>query len=215
MSVRHDTKAEDPRQEQASCPTGSAEPHCSAQRSRNMAAIHSKDTKPEILVRQYLWKHGFRYRLNHPRLPGKPDIVLKKYRTCIFVNGCFWHGHDTLPTLMAEVGTPVTPLSTLQSSACCKIPKSNTNFWVSKIRRNQQRDLEVQQKLATMGWHSLTIWECQLKANCREQTLKSLAHTLHHIYLLDRKPAPKPYKFPDTTLPMVAEDEMPLPSSPC
>ena len=86
------------------------------QRHNNMAAIKGKDTKPEVLVRKFLWSHGFRYRLNHPRLPGKPDIVLRKYRTCIFVNGCFWHGHEG-----------------------CKyyvVPKSNTKFWQDKILRN-------------------------------------------------------------------------------
>ena len=102
------------------------------QRHNNMAAIRGKDTKPEILVRKFLWSHGFRYRLNHPRLPGKPDIVLRKYRTCIFVNGCFWHGHEG-----------------------CKyyvVPKSNTKFWQDKIHRNQERDHEVLHRLAEMGW---------------------------------------------------------------
>lgn len=101
------------------------------QRHRNMAAIHSKDTKPEMLVRKYLWNRGFRYRINNPRLPGKPDIVLRKYRTCIFVNGCFGHGHEG-----------------------CKyyvVPKTNTKFWLDKINRNRQRDKEEQPKLAKMG----------------------------------------------------------------
>ncbi|MBQ8989861.1 MAG: very short patch repair endonuclease, partial [Prevotella sp.] len=79
------------------------------QRSKNMAAIRNKDTKPEMIVRRGLWKRGFRYRLNHKRLPGHPDLVLRKYRTCIFVNGCFWHGH-------------LVELSKMESSACCKIP---------------------------------------------------------------------------------------------
>ena len=69
------------------------------QRHKNMAAIHSANTKPEMIVRKYLFAHGFRYRLNHPRLPGRPDIVLRKYRTCIFINGCFWHGHEGLQIL--------------------------------------------------------------------------------------------------------------------
>ena len=136
------------------------------QRHNNMAAIKGKDTKPEVLVRKYLWSHGFRYRLNHPRLPGKPDIVLRKYRTCIFVNGCFWHGHEG-----------------------CKyyvVPKSNTKFWQDKIKRNQQRDLEVMPKLAEMGWHTIVVWECELKPAVREQTLESLAFTLNHIFLQDR-----------------------------
>ena len=103
------------------------------QRHNNMAAIRGKDTKPEILVRKFLWARGFRYRLNHPRLPGKPDIVLRKYRTCILVNGCFWHGHEG-----------------------CKyyvVPKSNTEFWMEKIRRNRERDHEVLHRLAEMAYH--------------------------------------------------------------
>lgn len=133
------------------------------QRHKNMAAIRGKNTKPEIIVRKYLWKHGYRYRLNHHRLPGKPDIVMRKYRTCIFVNGCFWHGHED-----------------------CRyytIPKSNTEFWRSKVKRNQERDAEVKQQLSEMGWHSITIWECELKPNRREKTLESLLYTLSKIFL--------------------------------
>lgn len=135
------------------------------QRHKNMAAIHSANTKPEMIVRKYLFSHGFRYRLNHPRLPGRPDIVLRKYHTCIFVNGCFWHGHKG-----------------------CKyyvIPKSNTEFWTNKINRNIARDERVQKELAKMGWHCITIWECDLKPQKREQTLISLEYTLNHIYLKD------------------------------
>ena len=135
------------------------------QRHENMAAIHGKDTKPEMVVRRWLWSHGFRYRLNDKRLPGKPDVVMRKYRTCIFVNGCFWHGHEG-----------------------CKyytIPKTNQEFWVKKIQRNQERDHEVMRKLAQIGWHSITIWECELKTKHREQTLESLAFTLNHILLQD------------------------------
>ena len=145
-----------------------------------MAAIRSKDTKPEIIVRKGLWSRGFRYRLNYKRLPGHPDLVLRKYRTCIFVNGCFWHGHGV--SLNIEHG----PL-TIESSACCKIPKTNREFWVKKIRRNMERDREEQRKLASMGWHCITIWECELKPKIREQTLESLAYTLNHIWLEDRK----------------------------
>ena len=108
------------------------------QRHKNMAAIRGKDTKPEMIVRKELWSRGFRYRLNSPRLPGHPDLVLRKYRTCIFVNGCFWHGHE----------------------GCCKIPNTNREFWVAKIKRNQERDIETQKRLAEMGWHCITIWEC-------------------------------------------------------
>ena len=139
---------------------------------KNMAAIRSKNTKPEMIVRRGLWKRGFRFRLNHKRLPGHPDLVLRKYRTCIFVNGCFWHGHFV-------------ELSKLKNSACCKIPTTNRDFWVKKICRNKERDKEDQKKLAAMGWHCVTVWECELKPSQREQTLDSIAFTLNHIYLQD------------------------------
>ena len=144
-----------------------------------MAAIHSKDTKPEMIVRRALWKQGFRYRLNHKRLPGHPDLVLRKYRTCIFVNGCFWHGHNVLSVLSGKME------EVFESSDCCKIPKTNQAFWVAKIRRNKVRDREVQRKLAAMGWHCITVWECELRPQKREETLKSIAFTLNHIWLQD------------------------------
>lgn len=137
------------------------------QRHRNMAAIRGKDTKPELLVRKYLFSRGFRYRLNHPRLPGHPDIVLRKYRTVIFVNGCFWHGHENCKYF--------------------RLPKTNIDFWQKKIERNKERDKEEQCQLAAMGWHCITVWECQLKSKVREQTLESLEYTLNHIFLEDRK----------------------------
>ena len=143
------------------------------QRHANMAAIRSKDTKPEMIVRRGLWKRGFRYRLNHKRLPGHPDLVLRKYRTCIFVNGCFWHGHH------------INLQFTISNSGCCKIPKTNREFWVAKIRRNKERDKEEQRKLAEMGWHCIMAWECELKPSKREETLDSIAFTLNHIWLQD------------------------------
>ena len=143
----------------------------SPQRHANMAAIHGKDTKPEMIVRRYLWGHGYRYRLNHPRLPGKPDIVMRKYRTCIFVNGCFWHGHE---------------------------------FWVNKVKRNKERDVKVQHELAAMGWHSSTIWECELKPKVREKTLMSLIYTLNKIFLQDR--TIRRYEIPEEEPMMAAED---------
>ena len=149
------------------------------QRHNNMAAIKGKDTKPEVLVRKFLWSHGFRYRLNHPRLPGKPDIVLRKYRTCI------WHGHEG-----------------------CKyyvVPKSNTKFWQDKIHRNQERDHEVLHQLAEMGWHTIVIWECKLKPAVREKTLESLSFTLNHIFLEDHHI--RRYKFPEEKPAMVAEPD--------
>ena len=158
--------------------------HVSPQRHANMAAIHSKDTKPEMVVRRYLWGHGYRYRLNHPRLPGKPDIVMRKYRTCIFVNGCFWHGHE--------------------GCRYYTIPKTNTEFWVNKVKRNKERDLKVQHELAEMGWHCITIWECELKPKVREKTLESLTFTLNRIFLQDH--CFKKYEIPEKEPMMAAED---------
>jgi len=174
--------------------------HTTQQRHNNMAAIHGKDTKPEMLVRRWLWGHGVRYRLNHPRLPGKPDIVMRKYRTCIFVNGCFWHGHGVAMPLVESLKLKV------ESSECCKIPKTNRDFWVAKIRRNQERDSRVQHELAAMGWHSITIWECELKTKVREKTLESLGFTLNKIFLQDR--TIKRYEIPEEE-PMMAAEEIP------
>ena len=126
-----------------------ADNHSPDQRHRNMAAIHSASTKPELKLRHALWRLGFRYRLNAKRLPGSPDIVLPKYRTVIFIHGCFWHGHKG-----------------------CKyytIPKTNTAFWTAKISRNQERDQKVWRDLESMGWSVVIVWECQLKkANLQE-----------------------------------------------
>ena len=172
------------------------------QRHANMAAIRSKDTKPEMIVRRGLWKRGFRYRLNHKRLPGHPDLVLRKYRTCIFVNGCFWHGH--------RINLQFDDLQfTIESSECCKIPKTNREFWVTKIRRNKERDKEEQKQLASMGWHCITVWECDLKPSKREETLESIAFTLNHIWLQDHQT--KIMSYPkmdeeDVQMPMAAED---------
>ena len=180
------------------------------QRHNNMAAIHGKDTKPEMVVRRWLWGRGFRYRLNHPRLPGKPDIVMRTYRTCIFVNGCFWHGHLVKFSPNKSLELSVESLESVESSKweaenseCCKIPKTNREFWVAKIRRNQERDLEVQHRLAAMGWHSITIWECEMKPKVREKTLESLAYTLNRIYLQDH--GVRRYEVPEEETMMAAE----------
>jgi DNA mismatch endonuclease (patch repair protein) len=155
------------------------------QRHKNMAAVRSKDTKPELIVRRGLWQMGFRYRLNSPRLPGHPDLVLRKYRTCVFVNGCFWHGH--------HVDLPANHVpQAIVNSECCKIPQTNRAFWVKKISRNQGRDRQEQARLAEMGWHCITVWECELTPKRREQTLKSLAFTLNKIWLDDHS-VKKPY----------------------
>lgn len=166
------------------------------QRHQNMAAIRGKDTKLELIVRRGLWKRGFRYRLNHKRLPGHPDLVLRKYRTCIFVNGCFWHGH------LVDMQEP-------KNSECCKIPKTNRDFWVAKIRRNKERDREEQRTLAKMGWHCITVWECELKPQKREETLDSIAFTLNHIWLQDHGAKSIPYpkqEEENMQMPMAAED---------
>ena len=122
------------------------------QRHHNMAAIHSASTKPELRLRHALWRQGFRYRLNVKILPGSPDMVLPKYRTAIFVHGCFWHGHKD-----------------------CKyytIPKTNTDFWVAKVARNKERDQEVWRKLEAKGWYVIIVWECQLKKGRIDETVE-------------------------------------------
>ena len=129
--------------------------HTPVQRHRNMAAILSASTRPELTLRHALWHQGFRYRTNDKRLPGRPDIVLPKYRTVIFVHGCFWHGHKD-----------------------CKyytVPKTNTEFWVAKVARNQERDQEVWRKLEAKGWIVIIVWECQLKKAVLEDTVNRVA----------------------------------------
>ena len=156
------------------------------QRHDNMAAIKGKGTKPEMIVRKFLWSRGFRYRVNNARLPGHPDIVLRKYRTCIFVNGCFWHGHKNCRYYV--------------------IPKTNTDFWIRKITRNIERDRQEQLQLARMGWHCITVWECELKREKRNETLESLAYTLNHIYLKDRSQV---YQIPEENGMYIAAEPSP------
>ena len=122
-----------------------------AQRHRNMAAIHSASTKPELRLRHALWRLGFRYRINDKRLPGSPDIVLPKYRTVIFVHGCFWHGHKGCRNYT--------------------VPKSNTDFWTAKVARNQERDQEVWRKLEAKGWMVIIVWECELAKSRLDKTV--------------------------------------------
>lgn len=184
------------------------------QRHANMAAIRSKDTKPEMIVRRGLWKRGFRFRLNYKRLPGHPDLVLRKYRTCIFVNGCFWHGHlvrfspnDSLEFSVKSLESVESEESKIESSPCCKIPKTNREFWVAKIRRNKERDKEEQRKLAEMGWHCITVWECELKPQKQAATLDSIAYTLNHIWLQDHTARSlKGYSLPEEESMMAAEE---------
>ena len=122
--------------------------------------------------------------------------------TSIFINGCFWHGHKVTITNNHE---PIT----IENSECCKIPKTNREFWVAKIKRNQERDIEEQKVLAEMGWHCITVWECELKPSKREDTLESLAFTLNHIWLQDHGAKTIPYpqlEEEDVQMPMAAED---------
>ena len=119
-----------------------------------MAAIHSASTKPELKLRHALWHLKFRYLVNDKELPGKPDIVLPKYRTTIFIHGCFWHGHKG-----------------------CKyytVPKTNYDFWQAKIARNQERDQEVWRQLEAKGWFVIIVWECQLKRAKFQETLDTI-----------------------------------------
>lgn len=128
------------------------------QRHDCMASIHSEDTRPEQAVRRELWHRGYRFRKCVRTLPGTPDIVLPKYRTCIFVNGCFWHGHK----------------------GCSKfvMPKTRTEFWANKIARNQERDLVNIQRLESIGWSAITVWECELGKSSIENTMEKIESML-------------------------------------
>ena len=125
--------------------------HTKKQRSYNMSRIRSSDTAPEEKVRKWLYAKGFRYRKNVNSLPGKPDIVLRKYRTIIFVHGCFWHKHDC---------------------GRFRLPQTNTDYWEKKIARNVNRDREVVAQLRDEGWRVFTVWECQLKKDSFEKTME-------------------------------------------
>jgi len=114
------------------------------QRHKNMSHIRSKDTKPEMIVRKYLFSRGLRYRLHVAALPGKPDLVFPKYKTVLFVQGCFWHAHS--------------------NCRYAKLPESNQSYWSKKFDRNIRRDNEVKQALESLGWKVYYIWECQLRA---------------------------------------------------
>lgn len=123
-------------------------------RSYNMSRIRGKDTSPEVLVRHYLFSRGLRFRKNVARLPGKPDIMLSKYRTVIFVNGCFWHGQ--------------------KGCRFFQWPKHNAEFWKKKIRSNMEGDQKNHELLAELGWQVIVVWECQLEKNVCETTLSDL-----------------------------------------
>ena len=134
--------------------------HDKETRSYNMSCIKCKNTKPEEMVRKFLFSKGFRYRKNDKRLPGSPDIVIPKYKTVIFVNGCFWHGHEG-----------------------CKYfvwPKSNKEFWENKIKTNIERDNKKINQLEELGWKVIIVWECELK---KDVFLTSMEKLLNDICL--------------------------------
>lgn len=128
------------------------------QRHKCMSKVKNKNTLPEIMVRKFLFSKGFRYRIADKKLPGKPDIVLPKYRAVIFVNGCFWHGHE--------------------SCKYAQRPASNAEFWESKISDNIERDKRTRFDLEKLGWRVIVIWQCQLKPKAIEATLNQLINEL-------------------------------------
>ena len=127
-------------------------------RSKLMAKVHSKDTKPEEIVRKALFKEGFRYRKNVAKMPGKPDIVLAKYHAVVFVHGCFWHQHPDCKEAAR--------------------PKSRTDYWNNKLDRNIERDRKVVKKLEDLGWKVFIVWECKLRPQQRQETIAVLAENL-------------------------------------
>lgn len=136
-----------------------ADVHSQEVRSYNMSRIKGKNTKPEVIVRKFLFSKGYRYRINDPKLPGKPDIVLKKYRTAIFINGCFWHGHQGCKKFV--------------------LPKTNSDWWLEKITANRERDERNKLSLRNADWNVLTIWECQLNNGAaKDETLNNLIKEL-------------------------------------
>lgn len=136
-----------------------ADVHTSQQRSYNMSRIKGKDTKPEMLVRKFLHANGYRYKLHDKNLPGKPDIVLPKYRTVIFVHGCFWHGHKNCKYFV--------------------VPKTRTKWWIDKINVNKTNDEKAVKSLKKDGWKVITVWECKIKPAKIEMTLTSILNKLH------------------------------------
>lgn len=135
-----------------------ADVHSKEVRSYNMSRIKGKNTKPELLVRKYLFRHGFRYRLHDKRFPGNPDIIFPKYKTIIFVHGCFWHGHRNCKYFV--------------------LPKTNSDWWALKIERNASNDLIAVRKLKEAGWNIIVVWECELKSTFKEETLKKISQKI-------------------------------------
>jgi len=253
-----------------------------AQRHRCMSRIRSKDTKPELKVRKWLWSHGYRYRLNVRSVPGSPDIVMRPYRTAIFVNGCFWHGHEVelgdrsqelgvnpqdlqdfvsetnrklkndpqylqdleseacrsinnnpqdledfvsetnrklknnpqyLQDLVSEASRIINDnasrheIDGITDSPCCKLPHTNRDFWVAKIRRNQERDRRNYQILHENGWQVIVVWECQLTTKKIEHTMREVELLLNRHFLDIHNTKARAYvsDIPDA-LPQAAED---------
>lgn len=135
-----------------------ADVHDKATRSYNMSRIRNKDTKPEVQVRKFLFANGFRYRLNDKKLPGKPDIVLPKYKTVIFVNGCFWHGHENYKYF--------------------KLPATRTEWWKEKIEGNIKNDIKKHALLTEAGYKVMVVWECEVKKGSIETTFLNLKQRL-------------------------------------
>jgi len=135
-----------------------ADVHDKKTRSYNMSMIRSKDTKPEILVRKFLFGNGFRYKLYDKTLPGKPDLVFPKYKTVIFIHGCFWHGHEGCKYFV--------------------VPKTRTKWWLDKINSNIANDKKKKTSLKKLGWKTITIWECEIKPEKRGKTLSKLLKQL-------------------------------------
>ena len=138
-----------------------ADVHAPATRSYNMSRIKGKDTKPELLVRRFLHSHGFRYKLHDKTLPGSPDMVLPKYKTVIFVHGCFWHGHEGCKYFV--------------------VPKTRTEWWLGKIGSNKNRDLDNYFKLDELGWKVLSIFECELKSSKAQTVLIKIVEQLNNL----------------------------------
>lgn len=201
------------------------------QRHRCMSHIRSRDTKPELKVRRWLWHHGYRYRLNVKSVPGKPDIVMRPYRTAIFVNGCFWHGHGveienskmesekdvcSEDSLAAQIENSKLKseeavdygAAQIENSACCKIPQSNRAFWVAKIKRNQERDQRNYQLLQENGWQVIVVWECQLTPHQIDHTMREVELLLNSNMLARYKHAPAPFTTGEEQLPTAAENNI-------
>ena len=144
-----------------------ADNHTKEKRSYNMSCVKNKDTKPEVFVRKYLFMNGFRYRKNDKRLPGHPDIVLPKYKTVIFVNGCFWHQHEGCEYAV--------------------LPETNKAFWKEKLEGNKRRDEKKIELLESTGWRVIVVWTCELKPRMRQEKASWLCQEIDSTNLLQAR----------------------------